>query len=298
MALVPATFEVDFTSQYSGNHRICWRLSTDPPGVYDCTTVIYCASGNTCNHIFNTMVDNETCVNVTYEGYVQPTCFDAISLDGRIPFSSEFIPDPLCKKWTITCNDGPVEAVNVQNGGSGYTVSFPVVINGAGTGATATANVAGGVVVSITLDTPGSGYISATADLSAGDGVDATALVLIEGCSVNIEGCTGDPESIVMPIGNTLATCKDSLPLIPATASVIQDGHCLCQTCTSYLITNSDVTNPYDALYVDCNTLQVVIQSIPASAVSVLLGGPGCTVISGSVSLSDTSLTAVIDPCA
>jgi hypothetical protein len=248
------------------------------------------------------MVDNETCDTVQYEGYVQPTCFDEVSMDGRVPFSSDFVPDPVCKKWVITCNDGPVAAINVQNGGSGYTASFPVAIVGSGGGATGTANVAGGVVVSITVDTPGSGYTSATADLSAGDGVNATATVDIEPCSVQTEGCAGGSESVTIPVEDvplTLTVCKNTIPLIPATASVEQVGHCICDTsCTGYEVTNIDSTFAFDVYYIDCNTQEIVTQSIPALGTDVQLGGPTCPVMQGSVTLTDPSLSMVEVPCA
>jgi hypothetical protein len=57
--------------------------------------------------------------------------------------------------WT---GDDVVHSVNVSNGGSGYTGAPLVRIIGVGTGATAIANVSGGVVTSVTVTNGGSGY--------------------------------------------------------------------------------------------------------------------------------------------
>ena len=49
----------------------------------------------------------------------------------------------------------------VQNGGSGYTTPAVVISGGGGTGATATARVANGVITAVVLTNPGTGYTSA-----------------------------------------------------------------------------------------------------------------------------------------
>ncbi|WP_166015781.1 MULTISPECIES: right-handed parallel beta-helix repeat-containing protein [Chelativorans] len=65
----------------------------------------------------------------------------------------------------------------VSNGGSGYTSAPTVVITGGGgVGATATANLTGNAVTSITVTNPGSGYTSrSTIVLTGGGGTGATA---------------------------------------------------------------------------------------------------------------------------
>jgi subtilase family serine protease len=50
---------------------------------------------------------------------------------------------------------------NVQSGGSGYTTPAVIIAGGGGTGAKATARVSNGVVFSVVLTNPGSGYTSA-----------------------------------------------------------------------------------------------------------------------------------------
>jgi hypothetical protein len=61
---------------------------------------------------------------------------------------------------------GQVAAISILDGGAGYTNVPAVTIVGNGTGATATAIVSEGVVIGITINTPGSGYTTATAQLS------------------------------------------------------------------------------------------------------------------------------------
>ena len=56
---------------------------------------------------------------------------------------------------------GGVESITVTNGGSGFNpYNLPVISfsGGGGQGAAATANVTDGVITSITIDNPGSGY--------------------------------------------------------------------------------------------------------------------------------------------
>ena len=60
----------------------------------------------------------------------------------------------------VKVSGGQVTAINVTNGGSGYTVAPTLVINtfGSGSGATATATVSNGAVTGFSVTAPGSGY--------------------------------------------------------------------------------------------------------------------------------------------
>src|SRR5210317_1336664 len=97
MAIVTATITVDFTAFYAGDHRICWRVqgSGDP---YDCTTIVNCVGGGAaCQGIFNADVNTTSCDGtITFEGYVQATCEAESSLTGRLPFTVDFVPNPVC----------------------------------------------------------------------------------------------------------------------------------------------------------------------------------------------------------
>lgn len=69
--------------------------------------------------------------------------------------------------------NGEIASIEVATAGTGYTTAT-VVIQGDGTGATATANIVAGEIDSITVDTAGRGYSFAFITIS-GDGTGATA---------------------------------------------------------------------------------------------------------------------------
>lgn len=73
-------------------------------------------------------------------------------------------------KATATATAGAITSIAVTRGGT-YTTAPTVTIGGAGTGATAHAVLTNGTVTSIVVDTPGSGYVTATTTvtLSAGE---------------------------------------------------------------------------------------------------------------------------------
>ncbi len=63
-----------------------------------------------------------------------------------------------------------IDAINVTDGGINYNSAPIITITGDGSGATATATVAGGAVTGVTVTAPGSGYTSASYSLSGGIG--------------------------------------------------------------------------------------------------------------------------------
>lgn len=76
---------------------------------------------------------------------------------------------------TVTLATSPTNSIfriNVLNGGTGY-VDATVVIDGDGTGATATANINGGIITSITVSNPGNQYINAYAMITSDTGAGA-----------------------------------------------------------------------------------------------------------------------------
>ncbi len=80
---------------------------------------------------------------------------------------------------TVTVDSGAVTAVAVNNAGRTYFVAPTVTISGDGTGATATAQIANGVVTGYTVTAPGTGYTAATAVISAPPAaVQATATAI------------------------------------------------------------------------------------------------------------------------
>lgn len=77
----------------------------------------------------------------------------------------------------LLAKDGTVEAIRVISSGVGYT-SANVVITGDGTGATASAAIAGGKIYRINVLTPGQAYTFATINIS-GDGYGASARAIL-----------------------------------------------------------------------------------------------------------------------
>lgn len=160
MAPIAASITVSWTSNYAGQHRVCWRLGSS--GAYDCSTVVSCTGGGaTCSVTIPVTVDNESCEDSVFEGYVQATCEDVSSTNGRIPFSVNFVPSPTCLGVNITCTNVELAEITITNAGSGYvgapTISFT---GGGGSGATATAVVGTGGVSTMLITNPGSGGVT------------------------------------------------------------------------------------------------------------------------------------------
>lgn len=89
------TIDVSFTSYYTGNHRVCYRLNGVGP--YDCTTVVAClGGGSTCTATITFPYSDMSgvCDPVDIDGYVQAECEPEASVTGRIPFTGSFIPCP------------------------------------------------------------------------------------------------------------------------------------------------------------------------------------------------------------
>lgn len=101
MALVPATITVFFTSNYTGDHRVCWRSTGTT--IYDCSTIVTCLGGGAaCSANITVTVDDSTCP-VDFEGYVQAVCEDIGSLAGRVAFFVNYTPTDACEPVSYTC---------------------------------------------------------------------------------------------------------------------------------------------------------------------------------------------------
>jgi hypothetical protein len=108
------------------------------------------------------MVDNNTCSNENFNGYVQAACEVEASLNGRIPFSVDFIPNPACKKWDLICSAVPLASVTVVSPGFGYVpATTPAVtfLGGGGSGAIANAVIGNGGIKTWTVTNGGAGYL-------------------------------------------------------------------------------------------------------------------------------------------
>ncbi len=110
----------------------------------------------------------------------------------------------------FTQTENRPRTILVNNGGTNYTSAPTVSFTNGGTGATATANVAGGQVVSVTLTNPGQNFTSATQVVfTGGGGNGATAIIsdlgYLEGDSasaINASATVG--ERIVAPTGHEI----------------------------------------------------------------------------------------------
>jgi len=102
--LTPATITVTFTANYTGLHRICWRVCG--VGSYVCTNLVDCVGGgNVCSATVSIMVDPESCDPVCFEGYIQAACNPEGSSTDQVLWNATFIPSPACKAFSITCTD-------------------------------------------------------------------------------------------------------------------------------------------------------------------------------------------------
>ena len=194
MAPEATTFTVNWNSNFNGPHRVCWRIVGAP--TYTCTTDgthPNCGVGP-CSYEVPVTVDNETCDIVQYEGYVQPACEDESSLAGRIPFTLDFIPDPLCNRYEVRCETSGVGAINITDPSEGYD-PLPTpppnvgIAGGGGSGASATATVGTGIISSLSIDVAGSGYSDGVypgTNLVGGSGAGATADITISGGAITV----------------------------------------------------------------------------------------------------------------
>jgi len=129
---------------------------------------------------------------------------------------------------------GPIAAVTLAAGGSGYSANPTVTIAdfncsgaGCGTGATATATVSGGVITAITLTAPGSGYFapSVTITDATGKGASASAAIVAPAGTA---------------VGNGIRKFVDNLPGLCGVAGQGQNGLLQCIP-----LAVPDATNPY-----------------------------------------------------
>lgn len=386
MALVAATLQANWTSIYAGPHRVCFRIVGAPS--YTCTVDPghpNCAGGGTpCSYDIPITIDDETCTQVDYEGYVQPACEDEVSLVGRVPFLVSFIPDPACNRYRVTCDDSVVESVVVDNPGSGYDYTVPplvvfsggggagatgtaiigdgditglvisvagsgyvngfypgtALLDGTGTGATADVTIAGGVVttvvivapgddyvsgdilrpdpgvvgipavvaqltatsdlgtlLSVTVDTPGSGYTSdpaVTIDPPPGPGTTALAHSTLHGCTqLTIQDCNGVTietiaDGYFQPSEVTFM-CGTVAPTVPSDFSVLEVANCLCE-CTEYDIENIGAgPDTVDVKWIDCNDV-VQTDTLVAAA-----GATNICAVTDSITFTENGATATMD---
>tara|TARA_B110000503_G_scaffold97996_1_gene146915 strand:- start:292 stop:951 length:660 start_codon:yes stop_codon:yes gene_type:complete len=122
---MPGTLQVDITANYTGDHRICWRIGTSGP--YDCTTIITCAGlGLTCSAFISVDLTpyNIQCDDIIFEGYAQPICYPESAISGRIPFAVVYTPIWPCVFWEGTKNAGAGIVLDFGDDCAGNPVSI------------------------------------------------------------------------------------------------------------------------------------------------------------------------------
>ena len=90
--------------------------------------------------------------------------------------SNESQTNPPIFQSTLSGTSYNINSIAVVTGGTGWTSAPTVIINGTGTGATATATVAAGAITAITMTNTGSGYTAApTVSFNGGGFINITA---------------------------------------------------------------------------------------------------------------------------
>ena len=194
MALEATTFTVVWNANTNVPHRVCWRIVGEP--TYNCTSDgshPSCGIGP-CSYDVPINIDNETCEQIDYEGYVQATCEEESSLAGRIPFAFSFVPNPVCNRYEVICENSGVGSIVITDPAEGYDpLPAPppnvVFAGGGGVGAAATAVVGTGIISALSIDVAGAGYSDGVypgTSLTGGSGAGATADITIAGGVITV----------------------------------------------------------------------------------------------------------------
>jgi hypothetical protein len=236
------------------------------------------------------MVDNESCTPVTYEGYVQACCEDGASLQGRVPFSITFTPNPTCRSYNITCNSGSVTEIGIVNPGAGYDPTPGATIitidppSGPGVQATADPVIVGNAIVGIVINNPGSGYttvpnvtISCNPALPCPPfGGYAAQLQAVVKCASITEPGTDCSESIptglLLPntpiLGQNWNSCFSNgvLPSLPAGYSIVDQG--CCANCVNMSVTVLPGGPSVPIRFTRCSDKKVIVGTVLAGTTS------------------------------
>ena len=206
---VNVTLQVDFTSQYPGDHRVCWRIqgSGDP---YDCSNVITClGNGNACTTSIPIELESNYCGPYTIEGYVQATCISSDSAAGRIGFTAVYNNTGDCISYKIECTSVSLEKIEISSYGSGFDPLDPaptVTIDGNATGVAVIADTNDGIKTA-SINNPGSGYFSG----GSGKALDITAVTAGPGINArfDVTVLAGEVVEIAVRNGGTLWSLID-----------------------------------------------------------------------------------------
>lgn len=270
MALISATITVDFIANYSGDHRVCWKVQgTD---TYDCSTIINCAGGgNTCQAVFTAQLNGTSCDgDIVVEGYVQAACQDELSLEGRVPFQTNpFTPTVVCERFEVICDHVGIINLQIDQAGTQYQVGD--VINFVRdtndtetTDASATVASVGsnGEILSLDLTDGGSYQIMPTITITSTNGTGASLTAEFDKCPSNYSLGTDCADNNVtiesgLELNKNIAYCiKGGISTPPDGYIINRNGCCIREdttsdVCYTYDITNNDV-NPVNINFTAC----------------------------------------------
>lgn len=292
MAEVPGTIRIFYTPAITSSasesspficHRICYRQGSS--GAYCCLTDNTDSIAGTPKAFDITIgaapcgsvpaVDPESCVNTSYEGYIQACCEAIDALDGRVFWTAEFILDPSCVN-KLTCCQGARDLQDsyytITNAGTGYDPAMsPLIVSvvrqpgdsilpGGTNDAIIHATIGGGGTITNLTTIQGGLYskIPLLVIPSSPGGVTATAIALVP-CTDN--AWSGNCENgLVNPVNLLLGTCANycyprAFPYNYNNDILAGDpdlthfnytpvGCCGCATCRSYsVVTGSALAN-------------------------------------------------------
>lgn len=300
-----AEITIIFTSSYTGNHRICYRITGDTD--YICI-IVSCQEGEQCEFTFPIETINEGCNAIIIEGYIQPLCEDLSSEGNRIPWEVELISTDPCKRYSIDCVGGYIGQVTVTDSGTAiYDPMNPPnliisEVGGIGYGGQLTPVIdnISGLIIDVTIDNPGGWYGNTTTiTVDSGTGTLPTFEIEIRcNSSAELLDCSDIPQilpTLTMGIPYNICTnetISDNLLDDAEDLFVInrQELSCSCN-CLEYAIEN---TSPFLTLpfrYYDCNGVYNAPNILPSTTVNLCIGTYGTYL------LSDFIEVTLIGPC-
>lgn len=239
-----ATITVNYTANYAGDHRICYRQVGTAD--YCCLTDTVAAVGpvtfvidfaTPADYCFGTPDEVVTpvetdCGPFAYEGYIQPTCETIDSVNNRTAWTASFTTTPDCNAYTVTCASSGIAGIQMITGGNTYLTIPSYVISGAG-GATLALHV---YVTSAAINAggagSGAGYTNGDV-LTVAGGTGTAAQVTVQ----TVDGGGGILTYITSNIGN--------YTVIPASPNAVTGGTGAGATFDlEYGVLSCDVTAP------------------------------------------------------
>ncbi len=196
-----ATITINYTANYLGDHRVCYRqvgttnycCLTDTVSALGPQTFVidFSVLADFCDGTADeVLVPVETdCGPFNYEGYIQPDCEVLGSPNNRTLWTADFTTNPSCLAYIITCESAGIDQIIVTDGGSYASDSVVNITGGGGSGATAVGHFG---TYNVFGDAAGTGYtIGDVLSLVGGTGT-ATEI------TVNTVGGSGEVTSFTI----------------------------------------------------------------------------------------------------